>query len=255
MSTVEEQELAEQAEREAAEQLEREQADAGNGDGDGDPLEDELLVQLTPDLDLDPDDVDDGQERFALNAPLDESTEKAMEERGKKLDKLGTYVARKLVEIFGEAEADSLELCELCQWTHTYGWRVPVTPPDPVRDAVKRAIGLGTIDEMQSYSAFDTCDTCAGLGNVKTGSQVTEYLYRPCPSCGGRGYSSTLDADVGQQAVKSIVAAMPVVEGGPAIAPDVDMFGTPRGHPDYGKLAQHREVPISHWQSNLPQSS
>jgi hypothetical protein len=252
MSTVEEQELAEQAEREEAERLEREQANVGNGAGDDGQLEEELLVQLSPDLDLGSGDRDDAEERFALNAPLDESTERAMEERGKKLDKLGTYVARKLVEIYGEEEADSLELCELCQWTHTYGWRVPVTPPEPVRDAVKRAIGLGSIDELKDYTAFTTCNTCAGLGNVKTGSQVTEHLYRQCPDCKGRGYASALPDDADRVASTSPIAAAPLVEGGPPQSPDVDMFGTPLGHPDYGKLAQHREVPISHWQYNLP---
>jgi len=219
-----------------------------NGDVD-EPVEPGDAPEPTePDEPTEPGNPDDDE----ANARVDVDTERLMEERGRKLDKLGQYVARKLVEIFGEEEADSLELCELCQWTHTYGWRVPVVPPEPVRDAVKKAIGLGTLDELQPYPAFNACDTCKGLGNVRTGSQVTQYLFRTCPTCKGRGYNSSLPDDLETPQLAAPVAAMPTEDGAPAQLPDVDMFGTPRGHPDYGKLAQHREVPISHWQGNLP---
>jgi len=254
MGAVEEQELLE---REEAERLERDAGAAGDNDlegGDRDPFEGDLPVTLDDDDDLEVESQLGDEQQRQLDQEHQRESEALMEERGKKLDKVGAYVAKKLVEIFGEEAADELELCELCQWTHTYGWRVSQTPPPAVRDAVKRAIGLGTIDEMLAYAAFTTCDTCDGLGNVKTGSQVTEYLYRTCPTCGGRGYSSTLEADAGAAPVRPIVAAMPAADGAPPQAPDLDMFGTPRGHPDYGKLAQHREVPISHWADNLPQS-
>jgi hypothetical protein len=252
MSTIEEQELAEAGEPAAGEPDvdADEQADLGDGDQVEPDLEHDLGAGDEPEREID-EEHDDVPEHGHPSG-MDPETFAMMEERGKKLDRLGTHVAKKLVEIFGEQEADEFELCELCTWTHTFGWRVPTVPPEQVRDAVKRAIGLGTLDEMRPYSAFATCDTCAGLGNVRTGSQVTAHLYRTCPSCMGRGYSSTIATDADRPAPSAPVAAMQAFEGGPAVEPDVDMFGTPRGHPDYGKLAQHREVPISHWADNLP---
>jgi len=252
--------LEEQAERERQE-LDTPELEPTTGDepdpATGDEPEPTDAFDPEPDPDEDPDaePEPDPETEQADAGGLDPETFALMEERGKKLDKLGQYVARKLVEIFGEEEADELELCELCQWTHTFGWRVAQVPPEQVRDAVKRAIGLGTLDELKDYAAFQTCQTCGGLGNVRTGSQVTAHLYRQCPSCQGRGYSSSLDTDANRPAPQTPIAAMPTADGGPAVEADYDMFGTPAGHPDYGKLAQHREVPISHWSANLPQSS
>ncbi|HEY4441655.1 MAG TPA: hypothetical protein VGN14_14445 [Candidatus Elarobacter sp.] len=204
-------------------------------------------------VDDDPDATDDDELEDQVESPEAAGfTPEQLEERSKKLDKLSAYVARKLTEIFGEDEAKELLLCELCTWTQTHGYRLPVLPPEAVRDAVKLAIGQGTIDELNSYAAFSACETCNGLGNVKTGSHVSGQEWRACPSCKGRGYSSTLDDDQLTHAVTTSVAAAPLVEGGPEVEPDFDSFGTPRSHPEFGMMPQFRKVPISEWAHNVP---
>lgn len=186
-----------------------------------------------------------------------------MERRGQQLDRLGKHVVKKLIEAFGQEEADTLEPCELCSWTHTYGYRVQGVPPDFVRAAVKNAIGFGTVDELEPYTAFQECTTCKGLGNVRTGSQVDKHMYRSCPSCKGIGYSSSLAED-NQQALAATPAAavvgpslsaVQVAPGAPPQEPDFDVYGTPRSHPDYGKMPTMRVLPISHWRDNLPAES
>lgn len=232
---------------------------------------DELLAdnpQLSEAEDGDDGDDDDGDEgEGGEGGDVDEPTQDLgpntaaeLERRGKMLDRLGTYVTKKLTEIFGEEEADSLEPCPLCSWTHTYGYCVPGVPPDFVREAVKEAIGFGTVDELQPYAAFQECATCKGLGNVRTGSQVQGHLYRQCPSCKGLGYSSSLPTDQQPQTaaapplavVGPSISAVEVMPGAPPQEPDFDVYGTPRSHPDYGKMPTMRVLPISHWRENLP---
>lgn len=253
MSTLEDQELREREEaKRAALEVGADDDDATAHDdlagGDGGADDDDAGDGGADD--------DDGTEHAGDHSHADglyPDTERLMEERGKKLDRLGVYVAKKLVEIFGEEAADELELCELCTWTHTYGWRVPQTPPAAVRDAVKIAIGIGTLNELKPYSGFQTCETCDGQCNVLTGAKAGNELFRQCPSCKGRGYSSTLPDDAARPPAGTPIVATELAGGAPAQVPDFDMFGTPRDHPDYGKLAQHREVPISHWAHNLAQ--
>lgn len=244
----------------------------GASDGAETPDEADALLEAHPELgepeeggEDDDGDAGDGGDggQGGEDEPRDlvqASTEAELERRGKQLDRLGNYVGKKLTEIFGEEEAGQLEPCELCSWTHTYGYRVPGVPPDFVREAVKEAIGFGTVDELQSFDAFAECATCKGLGNVRTGSHVQGHMYRQCPTCNGIGYSSSLPVDARPAAVATpaiaevgpSISAVEVQPGAPLQEPDFDLYGTPRAHPDYGKMPNMRVLPISHWRENLP---
>jgi hypothetical protein len=205
-----------------------------------------------PELELEVDQaVGDEQARQQALAQRDEQAQ-VDAVRDRKLASLEGYIGRKLEEIFGKEAADSLELCELCTWTHTHGWRVDALPPPAVVEAVKRAIGIGSLDQYNEFPAFQTCQACGGQCSVKTGAKAGNELTRKCPICKGRGYSSSLPEDANRAAAVDPVAAEPQAEGLPAAMPDRDMFGTPAGHPDYGKMPQFREIPVSHWQEHAP---
>jgi len=161
---------------------------------------------------------------------------------------LEALIGRRLEELYGKEAVDQLELCELCTWSHTHGWRVPQLPPEQVIEAVKRAIGIGTLDQYSDFPAFQTCQACNGMCHVKTGAKAGTELTRKCPVCNGRGYSSALAEDSGRPPAADPIVAESHTEGLPPVLPDRDMFNTPLGHPDYGKMPQFREVPIAHWQ-------
>lgn len=46
--------------------------------------------------------------------------------------------------------------------------------------------------QFQEHEHFIGCDECAGLGKVKTGSQVMGHDLADCPKCQGRGYLEKL---------------------------------------------------------------
>jgi hypothetical protein len=253
VSTPAELDEQEAAERERAELAEREaEQERELGSGDVDELE-AAAAGAEPEHAGDagePEQGSNGAAAAAGDGPQASSFAEA-EAINKQLDRVESYLTRKYEEIFG-ADAADLQDCPLCAWSRTWGRIVPRVPPEEVREAVKVAIGMGTLSELREVPQFQTCQVCGGYCNVLTGAKAGNQLYRRCPNCKGAGYTSSLPDDPSPAAAGTPSIAEPLAEGLPPQTPDFDQFGTPRGHPDYGKLVQYREVPVSAWADNLP---
>lgn len=175
-------------------------------------------------------------------------TEKAVSKRLKSLENEAERHARRIGEIIG-ADAESLVQCELCP-PNFGGWRFDVAPAEDVTQRVRAAIGLPDVSNFAMSATEKPCDDCRGLGRVRTGSQVPGRETALCDACGGDGYVASrprLNAAPAQPA--------PVEAANGTSAPyddgiKRDMFGTPEGDPDYGKLPNLRERPVEYWQQN-----
>lgn len=212
------------------------QADDDTGDGappDGEPASgDEQTRQA------------DQQARLSSDAEI----EKAMQS----LEREALRHTKRIGEIMGE-DAIALVPCELCA-PNLPGFRFPIVPSEPVRDAVKAAIGLADTTDYNTAPDASECGACNGLGIVLSGSKVARFLTLQCLSCEGRGYLSAAPA--------RIAAAPPTestsidIGNAPELAPlpDLDQFGTPAGHPDYGKLPQYRQFPLPAFVGDAPAS-
>lgn len=85
-----------------------------------------------------------------------------------------------------------------------------------------------------------TCDTCQGWGRVKTGSKVSGQQLVNCERCAGHGW-------IGSRTYDSITPALSIVgddTNAPVLTEEeeagLDVWGTPRNHPDWGKSPQYR---------------
>jgi hypothetical protein len=175
-----------------------------------DPVEDAIAAQMGDDETGTADDAatdattaDEGQpaDADAADADSDEasaaepeheqgyepSTEAVSEEIGKKLDKLQKYVANKMGDILGE-DTTLFEICEVCSYTNTPGWRLSGPYPPDVELAVRHAMGQHAQTEykMDGYSAV--CDKCDGLGQTQSRSKVPGQDLLVCFGCKGRGW-------------------------------------------------------------------
>lgn len=102
---------------------------------------------------------------------------------------------------------DGFEPCEKCD---TLG----LQPPGP---------------KPRTHSFFKACETCAGFGQVLTGSLEAQYQAVACPDCGGRGYlEAMVDNTPAVEVVKQLReqrAAAPRPLEPVALAPVVEPAG------------------------------
>lgn len=99
--------------------------------------------------------------------------------------------------------------------------------------------GIGLVPpgpKPQTHEFFKACATCAGFGEVLTGSRRAGQESRDCPGCAGRGYVEKLDGQgmplaVGGGAAGALdgrTPPAPLTEASrPAEAPAADGFGVP----------------------------
>jgi hypothetical protein len=128
-----------------------------------------------------------------------EEVEKALErfDKGQSdtLDKLGREGRRhrdRLAEILRE-DVLALVPCELCR-PDLAGWVDRTQPiPDEVKARVRVQIGDREPENWQPDQYSRRCDTCAGLGEVLTGSQVHGQTTLPCYDCSGKGWTAIGD--------------------------------------------------------------
>lgn len=100
--------------------------------------------------------------------------------------------------------------------------------------------GVGIVPpgpKPQAHPLFKECETCAGFGQVLTGSHREGHTARDCPACLGRGYLEALDehgaplapapgaAPLGGNGAHSI--AVSVDATGPSPAAPEQRFGVP----------------------------
>lgn len=115
------------------------------------------------------------------------STEAVSEEIGKKLDALQKHVAKKMGDILGE-DVTMFEVCEVCSYTNTPGWRLSGPYPPDVEMAVRHAMGQHAPAEYKKDGYSRVCDLCNGLGEVSTGSLVPGQDTIICMGCRNKGW-------------------------------------------------------------------
>ena len=116
-----------------------------------------------------------------------------MEEIGKKLDALQKTVATRISTILGE-HANDFEVCDLCSYWNTPGWRMKGHLPEELRISLAHVIGQRLPGHLQEDKHSRACPDCGGEGAVKTGSNVPGQDTLPCVECEGMGWMPTDDA-------------------------------------------------------------
>jgi hypothetical protein len=172
------------------------------------------------------------------------------------LQKLDNALTRKVanyrrgVEEFIEAAGQPLIQCGVC-FDHTPGYlfHPGIREPDEEQQAFARVV-LGEVAEPQwkQDPKAAVCPSCDGWGRVRTGSKVEGKGLATCSECKGRGAVGERFNLLPDEVAK--LAPVPDFVDGVAAEPppDEDSWGTPRNHPDFGKLPQYRDVG---WQDAL----
>jgi hypothetical protein len=113
-------------------------------------------------------------------------SEKDLEKTFSKLDREAQRHKGRIEEIMGE-DAAMLVACVLCEPLMP-GFVMP-TPATPERfPAVRAFMGDAEPQEWQQDPNTRTCQTCDGMGEVKTGSKVQSQTTLVCTACGGKGW-------------------------------------------------------------------
>lgn len=119
--------------------------------------------------------------------------------------------------------------------------------PDEVAANVKYALGLAREQEYEQARNLDTCGDCRGLGKVKTGSQVGNYMTITCPRCKGHGYFPPPGAASSGNGTATVSVPAEVAISFDHTDPDRDAWGEPRVLPDgtlndnFGKMPQFKQ--------------
>ena len=190
--------------------------------GAGEPQttdDDELEARINAELG---DDVDNG------DAPSDDAqppapeqpSEKEIEQTYKKLDAETARHVKRVAELVGEDAFAHLVVCELCDPSMP-GFRWPQPPSDEVKAAVRMAIGDRQPENWQADTYSRRCDSCQGLGEVLTGSQVRGQETLGCLECGSRGWIP-IGPERGRPNVLTLQPPPVDPEQPPAIVPPAD---------------------------------
>lgn len=181
--------------------------------------------------------ADEGSE--APQQPQPPPTEKELEQMFKRLGNEAQRHRARVEEIMG-SEFEALVPCELCE-EDMPGFRLQRVPEYEKVERVMGAIGLGDLAELQDDPEARTCDLCAGLGVLRTGSKVIEQLSRPCPKCGANGWTNAEQRNAWDSTMRAKATAAtlqpPAGAGGAPSAglPATDAWGRHAGHEFYGK--------------------
>jgi hypothetical protein len=171
-----------------------------------------------------------------------EVSEKELDRMFAKVERANVAYVKRIGESMGE-EFGVLEQCPRCA-SPFLGF---IFPPmmQPVTAETKAKVMLSVGEEPEEVTEDDPysrrCDTCNGRGRCKTGSLVTRERFIRCLRCDARGWipvgdERTLPANR-EQAIPT--GAAPVVETNGhsdefTPAPDEDLWGRSKNHPDYG---------------------
>lgn len=180
--------------------------------------------------------------------PEASDSEKGMARASKSLELEAARHTKRLQEIMGD-DFHALTRCELC-FPLAPGYRWDASPNEQTVAAVRVAIGMPDLSNFRPSATEHTCDDCAGLGKVRTGSSVPRHEVADCDACKGKGYMGTRE-----RLNTPPPDAPPAVNGDapPAAVDDGikrDMFGTPETDPDYGLMPNMRARPTEYWQTN-----
>lgn len=177
------------------------------------------------------------------SAPIGAVGEKEIEKMLKRVESANNAYAKRLADILGP-ELEVIEPCPRC----AAPFLGAIWPPTmkPVAADVKAAVMLSVGEEPELVTEADPysrrCDVCAGAGRVLTGSKLSRERHIRCLRCDGRGWIAVGDErTVAAQREQTVPpGAPPAVETNGhqeayAPAPDEDIWGRPKNHPDYGR--------------------
>lgn len=149
------------------------------------------VTESEPEDETDPGE-DDTETETGQAAP-EPSSFARMEEIGKKLDLLQKHVAKRMGEILGDDVA-LFEICEICSFSNTPGWRPSGPLPDDVVTAIRHALGQAAPSDYLPDTHSQVCPECAGWGQVASGSKVQGQDLLSCKNCNGMGWKATDEA-------------------------------------------------------------
>lgn len=159
-------------------------------------------AELTPDDELEPDADPDAEP-----PPSEQPSQAEIEATYKKLDKETERHVKRVAELVGEDAFAMLVACELCEPSMP-GFRWPRPPADPVKEAVRFAIGDRQPENWQPDQYSRMCEACQGLGEVLTGSHVRGQDTLGCIACDSKGWVA-----IGPERTGRPVVSLRTVEG------------------------------------------
>lgn len=186
-----------------------------------------------PDEPIEPDEAEQEAEAVEEEAPPEPSSlaqiqgmEKALEAEAKRHEKA---VAKALGEHFGDFRE-----CPLCQ---VAGYAMQYQPGeiDPAqRDEIATVMGEASGPDYAKHPSEVRCPTCDGWGEMLNGSRRGEQMTSACQTCMGSGH-----VDKSQLASNVVSIAQREqypweTQPDPIVAPNVDRWGRPSNHPDFG---------------------
>lgn len=171
-----------------------------------------------------------------------QTAEANIEQAFRKLELEAARHSKRVVEIMAD-DIDQLLPCALCH-PAIPGFRFDVPIQGEQLSAVKAAIGLETTEHLDRDYASRECDKCHGFGRVTSGSKVPGFEVVKCVACHGKGWIA-----VGAERQEEAAATPFIATGGDETAPLVpvdenDIWGTPRGDPEWGMAPQYRTRPV-----------
>lgn len=149
-------------------------------------------------------------------APKAETPAEGDEPTGKQLRDLTKENERhvaKVREIMG-GFVDGFEPCEKCD-------TIGLQPPGP---------------KPRSHAFYKACETCAGFGQVLTGSLEAQYAAIACPDCGGRGFlEAMVDNTPAVELVKQLRAQHAAAPAATELAPQLVQPAGGGGEVSFGR--------------------
>jgi hypothetical protein len=180
-------------------------------------------------------------------APQGLSDEEA-ERIGRQLDKERTRHSNRVSEIMGEW-AQPLQPCPLCE-PNIPGFIFPAeqtAPRGELHAALLEVLKNPLAPEYETDPTKPACDTCKGLGKIKTGSKVPGQETLMCATCSGKGWVGQVVSVPSVFLDEPPTAAEVMANGGNVPPPDADAWGSPRlletgmENPNYGRMPQYKD--------------
>lgn len=198
-----------------------------------------------------PDDVDGPPDDDAPDVQPDEApaaeapqgkSQKEIDAQVTKLERASNTYTRKVAEILGDDLVDFVPSPLSLPFLFGFVFNPANVPLDEgVLDATRRLIGEPVPRPLEQDPEARTCPRCDGWGETLTGSKVNTKNTVRCRECQGRGWVGELANITPAQVAElhSVNVESNGHDGEPAALED--SWGTPIGHPDYGKMPQYRD--------------
>ena len=128
--------------------------------------------------------------------------EAEIEKQGKQLHTAARNYSKRVVEILGAelGPEGGWIPCELCGQPFP-GIRLNRAPEGETIERLRVVIGLPSMENYEPTKYARECDSCVGLGIVKTGSKVPMHATVQCIDCKGKGWVAIGDELRGEQPV------------------------------------------------------